>query len=420
MVNETKNNNDEMSFAELLDNYDYIQPKRGQILQGEVLKVDDVILVDVGTNRDAIVPHDEVQQLGQAMLDGLVGYEVPVMVTRVPSWGSDELIVSIEKGLEQKDWKRANELFESDESLDLRVVGHNKGGMLVEFGRLNGFVPNSRIPQLRRYLGNKQELSRQKQLMVEETISVKIVEVDQRNKRFILAADAALEEQRQKLLSELTEEQVVTGIVMHIVPYGAFVDIGGVNGLLHISNMSWENIGHPSHLVNVGDDIDVMIESVDVENERVSLNRKILLPQPWDHFVKEYGLNDLVQGTVSDIVDFGAFVQLPHSQTGLLHISEISEDFVEAAGNILQSGDKVLTRIISLNPESQKIGLSLRRVTDMEEIEWMQAQERAELAAEEEEEAVVEAVAESDVEAEESVPMETAEEPVMEAAVIEE
>lgn len=383
-------NNEEMSFAELLDNYDYVQPKRGQILQGEILKIADIILVDVGTNRDAIVPHDEVQQLGRDMLNGMLGDEIPVMVTQVPSWGSDELIVSIEKGLEQQDWIRAKELLESEESVELKVIGHNKGGVLVEFGRLSGFVPNSRIPQLRRYLGNSQELSRQKQKMMDEPMGVKIVEVDRRNKRFILAADAALAEQRQEFLQSLMEEQVVSGNVVHIVPYGAFIDLGGVNGLLHISNMSWQNIGHPSELLSVGDEIKVMIESVNVEQERVSLNRKILLPQPWDHFAAEYGLNDLVSGTVSDIVDFGAFVKLPHEQTGLLHISEISDDFVEAAGNILQPGDKVLTRIISLQPDSHKIGLSLRRVTDLEEIEWMQAHEQAAATAEEESSEVAE------------------------------
>mgnify|MGYP001044962445 CR=1 FL=1 len=386
MINENQNEN-VMSFAELLDDYDYVQPKRGQILQGEILKVDDIILVDVGTNRDAIVPHEEVQQLGEEMLHGLVGDEIPVMVTHLPSWGSDELIVSIERGLEQKDWKRAAVLMEDDESLDLKVTGHNKGGILVEFGRLSGFVPNSRIPQLRRYLSDNQALARQKQKMVDEMITVKIVEVDRQKKRFILAADAALEEQRQEMLENLTEETVINGTVVHIVPYGAFVDIGGVNGLLHISNISWKNVSHPSDELSVGDEFEVMIESVDVEKERVSLNRKILLPQPWDHFAKEYEMNDLVSGTVADVVDFGAFIQLPHEQTGLLHISEISDDFVESTANVLQPGDEVLTRIISLDPSDQKIGLSLRRVTQSEEILWMQNKDEAFSPQEEEAEA---------------------------------
>ena len=363
------NGQPELSFAELLDQYEYPRPERGEILKGKIMRIEgDVIFIDVGAKRDAIVSHQEVDQLDENWLGSLSrGDQVPVYVTRTPV-GDEELIVSLEKGLEEQDWDRAEQVQANDETLELEVTGYNKGGVLVQFNRLQGFVPNSHVPGLK-YVRDSDQQRSLKAKKTGTTLPVKIIEIDRQRQRLVLSAKEAQKELRQEQLRELQPGQVVSGRVVNLVQYGAFVDLGKVSGLLHVSKMAWDQVEHPADVLSVGDEIEVIVESVDIELERISLNRQELLSSPWEQFAQEHEVGQLLEGEVTAVLDFGVFVRLPLGIEGLVHVSEI-----EGSGppeSILQPGDRVLVRVISIEPEQQRLGLSRRRVTTAEEIEWM-------------------------------------------------
>lgn len=368
------NGEGELSFAELLDQYQYLRPERGEILKGKVLRIEgDVVFIDVGAKRDAVVPHQEVDQLDEDWLGSLSrGDQVPVYVTRTPV-GDEELIVSLERGLEEQDWDRAEQVQANDETLELEVTGYNKGGVLVQFNRLQGFVPNSHVPGLK-YVRDSDEQRSFKAKKTGTTLPVKIIEIDRQRERLVLSAQEAQKELRQEQLRELRPGQVVSGRVVNLVKYGAFVDLGQVSGLLHVSKIAWDQVQHPADVLSVGDEIEVMVESVDVEQERISLNRQDLLASPWEQFAEEHEVGQLLEGEVTAVVDFGAFVRLPPGIEGLVHVSEI-----EGSGppdSVLNPGDRVLVRVISIEPEQQRLGLSRRQVTTAEEIEWMARDQR--------------------------------------------
>lgn len=359
-------------FIQLLEDYDFPQPQRGDILQGEILRIeDDVLFVDVGSKRDAMVPYEEVDQLDEAFLENLSrGDEVPVYVTRTPV-GDEQLLVSLERGLEKLDWERAEELIENGEMIELKVVGHNKGGLIVKFGRLQGFVPNSHIPQIR-YVRQTQERQRFKAQQIGETMALKAIEVNQKKERFVLSATAVQKEQRRARLKALEEGEVVSGQVVSIKKYGAFVDIGqGITGLLHISKISWHKVEHPADVLTVGDEVELMVDDIELARERISLNRKILQPSPWQQFAQAHDVNDLVTGEVTAVVEYGVFVKMAEGMEGLLHQNEMNLPTNAEPADILQPGDTVLVRIVDLDPDRQRLGLSMRRVSAAEEMVWM-------------------------------------------------
>lgn len=375
-----------VDFADLLDEYETLRPKRGQILEGIVLKIEpDAVIVDIGAKRDAIVTHNDLDKLDEALIGELsTGDSVPVYVLRTPV-GDEELVVSLNRGLEKQDWDRAEELLESGEIVEAEVTGHNKGGLLVDFGRLTGFVPNSHVPQLRSYLGNHRELVKQKGQMIGSKLMLNVIDVNPKRKRLVLSAKEAEKERRQKRLRELEEGQVVKGTVSHIVDYGAFIELDGVTGLLHISELDWEHVAHPADILEVGQELELLVQSVDVENERISLSRKALMPNPYERFAESHREGELVEGEVTATVDFGAFVEVADQVEGLVHVSEMDLAYKGAPEDVVQPGERVLTRIISIDAEQERLGLSMRRVSASEEIAWM-SESRAEQALIEEEE----------------------------------
>lgn len=367
-----------LPFIQLLDEYDFSEPQRGDILQGEILRIEeDVLFVDVGSKWDAMVPYAEISELDESLLDNLsCGDEIPLYVMRTPV-GDEQLLVSLERGLHKMDWEHAEKMQAKDETVELEVINHNKGGLVVKFGRLQGFVPNSHVPEIRNK-HNPQGIQQYKVSQIGQKRPLKIIEVNPKENRFVLSATAAQREQHLARLEALHVGEVVTGIVVSLKKYGAFVDIGaGLTGLLHISNIVWEHIKHPSDKLTVGDEIEVMVNKIDVKRQRVSLTHKELLPSPWEQFATKYAVGDLVEGQVTTVVDYGAFVKIPFEIEGLLHQNEMDISRDGSPADVLQPGDKVLVRIIKIEPEQQRISLSMRRVSASEEIEWIATQEYA-------------------------------------------
>ncbi len=368
----TDNTDLEGSFLEMLDQYDSPYPKRGEIVTGEVLYKDgDVVYIDVGSKRDAIIPHEEVQALSPKWLASVsVGDEIPVYITNSPV-GNDNLIVSVERVLAERDWERAAETLEKDELIELEVVGYNKGGLLVEFGRIRGFVPNSHVPELR-HMRDARDLSSAQARIVGQVLPVKILEMDRPARRLVLSGTAVQKELARKQLLELKKGEKVIGTVVNIKKYGAFLDLGYITGLLHISQIAWTSIGHPSEVFSVGEKVEVLVEEIDLENERVNLSRRALLPSPLKQFAEQHPEGELIEGKVTNIRDFGAFVELEEGIDGLIHISEMNLVHGGHPSDALHTGDQVLVRILRIEVEEGRISLSLSKVPSEAQIAWMQ------------------------------------------------
>ncbi|TVR24891.1 MAG: S1 RNA-binding domain-containing protein [Anaerolineaceae bacterium] len=360
-----------MDFAQLLDEYDFEQPYRGQILEGVILEVNgDEVLVDVGLKRDAIVPRKDLSMLTEAMRQKLeAGARVMAYVLQ-PSNADGDLIVSINKAMELEDWENARQAMETGGLVGAEVVNANRGGLLVQYGRLSGFVPQSHVVSLPRFASDY-ELEQAKQDIIGRELTLKFIEIDRRRNRLILSEREARADAEQTRMEALEEGQVIKGQVVSIVKFGAFVDLGGVDGLIHISKLDHQHVNHPGEVVSIGDEVEVLIEEIDRDKNRISLNRVALLPDPWRDIEENFTVGDLIEGVVTNVVDFGAFVQLPNNLQGLVHISKMSMFGSTNPHDLLREGDEVLVRIISIEPERQRIGLSIDDVAIEEQEQWL-------------------------------------------------
>ncbi len=366
-------------FTRLLEDFSPEQPRRGQLMKGSILQIEgDAIFMDVGAKRDAVVPRNEIDKIGPEQFKNLKpGCRLPVYVLRAPR-GDGHLLVSIERGLEFEDWDRANACLAGSEVLELEVTGYNRGGLLVLFGKLQGFVPNSHVSELWRGMTTEQRDSFKRE-KIGTSMSLKVIEVDRRRRRLVLSGRATEKHKRMQRLQELQRDRVIQGRVVHLVEYGAFVDLGGVDGLVHISELAWHKVKHPSEVMNIGDTVTVQVKGVDIERERISLSRKSLIPGPWDLVNKRYVLGEFVEGIVTNVRNFGAFVLFDDGIEGLVYKEEMDLVGSELPQDIVNPGESVVVRIVDIDPERKRMSLSLRQATDEEEATWVKKeQENAE------------------------------------------
>ncbi len=350
-------------FAALLEeSYDYTQPQRGDIRQGVILSIGKQdILVDLGLKRDGVALRQDLNLLDEEYRSKLkVGDEVPVCILD-PSDKEKGLVVSLNRGLAQRDWQRAEELLANNETGQAKVTDVNRGGVLVTFGRICGFVPNSHLSSVPAGLRDER-LQEAKTNLVGETLSLAVLEVDQERKRLILSERAANHTQRQQLLERLTEGDVCKGTVRNLAEYGAFVDLGGLDGLIHISELAWQHVGHPSEVVNVGQEVEVYVLSVDRERERVELSRKKMLTDPWPQVTEGIKRDQIIEGTITKVVDFGAFVDVGQGVEGLLHTSEMPNGKMTCVN--LDPGSSIRVRVLNVDAKRRRIALSLKHVGD--------------------------------------------------------
>jgi small subunit ribosomal protein S1 len=336
---------------------DYTRPRRGQIRQAVVLSVDENdVIVDLGCKRDGIVPRRDLEMLDDAYRAGLqVGDHVPVCVL-TPSSRRGELVVSLKQGLVQQDWLRAEEYMENGTVCEAEVMEVNRGGVIVGFGRLQGFVPNSLLTSVQRGMRGER-LHQAKSGLVGQSLSLVVTEVDKRRRRLVLSQRAADWRKRLQLLEEMTMGDVYTGVVRKLVNFGAFVDLGGIDGLIHISELDWKYVTHPSEVLSVGDEVEVYVLKVDRAHERVGLSRKRMLPDPWISVIEKLQIGQIVDGVVSGVADFGIFVDLGEGVEGLVHVSETPDR--EAVCKELDSGDPIRVRVLEIDRWRRRIALSL-------------------------------------------------------------
>jgi len=364
-------------FQDFVDHYDVDNPQQGEMLKGTILNIQDSsIVLDVGLKRDAIIPGQDLDRVDPEIRNNLsVGDEIFVSVMRTPM-GDDDLLVSLQKGLAHKTWIKAEELSQANDLIELEVVDQNRGGLLVAFENLRGFIPNSHIPAIRRGTST-QRAGEIKAELIGKTIPLKVIEVNQKERRLVFSARIVQKGQRQNRLNEIEIGSIVKSRVVNIVDFGVFVDLDGVDGLVHKSEIDWERIPHPSKLFKMGDEIEVKIIGIDKEKERVSLSRKILLPNPWLKRVEKYQVGDLVEGLVVSVLDFGAFVELTEGLQGLVHVSEIGYANSEDPKAVVKKGDPVLVKIMGIDQTRERVSLSMRRVPISEQMEWIMNLEEA-------------------------------------------
>jgi small subunit ribosomal protein S1 len=271
-------------------------------------------------------------------------------------------------------------LFEGDEIWTGKVTGYNQGGLLVSFGQLQAFVPTSHL-----WGKNRQDLSpTQRQATLQEYVgqelSFKVIEVDQDRNRLVLSERMAKQQIRRqsitRLLNELMEGEVRRGTVRQLCKFGAFVDLGGVDGLIHNSELVWHRVQHPSQVLQVGDEIEVYILRLDYERKQISLSLKRLQPNPWAFVSETYTEGQLVPGVVTNLVEFGAFALLDIGLEGLIHISELADPQPQTPQEVVRQGDELVLRILSIDPFRYRLGLSLKRVSAQERDEWLAQQDK--------------------------------------------
>lgn len=271
------------------------------------------------------------------------------------NWGSAE------------DWVWARQLYESDDTVHLSVIGYNRGGLLVEARGLRGFVPISHLVSLDE-VDEEGARCRLMEGLVGKEICLKVIEYDPERGRLVLSQRAAQAGpgKRIEILESLEPGQCVHGKVTNIAPFGVFVDLGGVEGLIHVSELSWGRVKHPEDVVCCGDDLDVQVLSVDAEQARVALSVKELLPDPWETVEERFSVGDEVEGEITNVVKFGAFVGIEDGLEGLIHVSEMGEEGYLEPADVLCEGDQVRVRIIHIDSKSRRLGLSLRHVDEPE------------------------------------------------------
>ena len=348
--------------GQIVPNYDatFRAIEEGEVVTGHVVRIDkDEVLVDIGYKSEGVIPANELS-IRKAVDPGEevhLGEEVDAIVmTKEDQDG--RLIMSKKRARFEKAWRRIETAAESGEPVEGTVIEVVKGGLIIDLG-VRGFLPASlvdirRVPNLDEYMGTK--------------IETKVIELNRSRNNVVLSRRAVLEEERkevrQQILDRLQPGLVVEGQISNIVDFGAFVDLDGIDGLIHISELSWSHVNHPSEILSIGDTVKVKVLDIDRDRQRISLGLKQTQEDPWQRIVDTYNVGDELAGKVTKVVTFGAFVEILDGVEGLVHISELAPHHVESPREIVHPGDEVRVKILEIDSERRRLSLSAKRVED--------------------------------------------------------
>ncbi|HEU5439837.1 MAG TPA: S1 RNA-binding domain-containing protein [Ktedonobacterales bacterium] len=368
---ETDDAPDMSEMARLLDEQEaqFRSLKRGDVVEGQIVRIDqDEILVDIGLKSEGVLSTRELPSAGYGSLSELhVGDDVLVYVMQ-PETPEGHAVVSIKRARLERQWRIAQEQYERGELLDAEVIDHNKGGLIVNLEGIRGFVPISQIQNLRREdTADNAETQAKLAAMVGRRLQLKIIEINRNRNRLILSERLAVQEWRAKRREELLEElkvgEVRKGIVSNLSSFGAFVDLGGADGLVHISQLAWSRVNHPSEVLKVGQEVEVQVLSVDKEKKKIALSIKRAEVDPWTMVEQRYHVGQLVTGTITKIAPFGAFARIEDGIEGLIHLSEMPTGTTEPK-QVMKEGQDVTVRILRIEPDRRRLGLSVRQVEE--------------------------------------------------------
>ena len=360
----------------LLDEQDaqFKSIKRGEVVEGQIARIDqDEILVEIGLKSEGVLSTKELPAQGYGSLAELhVGDDVLVYVMQ-PETPEGHAIVSIKRARLERQWRIAQEQYERGDLLEAEVIDHNKGGLIVNLEGIRGFVPISQILNLKREdTADNAETQAKLQSMVGRKLQLKIIEINRNRNRLILSERLAVQEwrakRREELLGELQVGEVRKGVVSNLSNFGAFVDLGGADGLVHISQLAWSRVNHPSEVLKVGQEVEVQVLSVDKEKKKIALSIKRAEVDPWTTVEQRYQVGQLVKGTITKIAPFGAFARIEDGVEGLIHLSELPAGQQDPKA-VLKEGQEVQVRILRIDAERRRLGLSIRQADENVPIE---------------------------------------------------
>src|SRR5918998_4699554 len=345
--------------------HDYKSLKYGDVMDGVIMHLDrEEILVDIGSKSEGIVPSREYSSLSAEEKDALqIGDSILVFVVQ-PENAEGHPVVSIDRARQEKSWRRLQEIHEANEVIEAEVTNYNKGGLLVNLDGVRGFVPASQVTEIR----GGDEASKQADMarLIGSSLPLKVIEINRHRNRLILSERQAVQERRdvmkERLIDELSEGEVRKGRVSSICDFGAFVDIGGADGLVHLSELSWSRVKHPAEILKVGDKTKVYVLNIDNDRKRIALSIKRTQDEPWSTISGRYQLGQLVNATITQLASFGAFARLEDGFEGLIHVSEMGDGRIQHPRELVAEGQTVPVRIIRIDPARKRIGLSMRRV----------------------------------------------------------
>jgi small subunit ribosomal protein S1 len=376
MPPETQDNSPQ-DMQQLLEAMDFKILRRGEVVEGSVMRVDpDGIFLDIGHKEEGFVPMGEMKSISkEEMVKLSEGDSLIAFVMRPDS--KDGPILSVDRARGEEGWRDIQKLMDQDEAVEGVIAGFNRGGCILEVANVQGFVPMSQLITISRDLF-KQESSESSGASVPEdsvgkdligkTLTVKVLEVNRSRNRAIFSERSALQKQRDEqkaeLIEKLEEGEVRKGIVTGISNFGAFVDLGGADGLIHISEMSWSMVGSPEDLVKVGEELDVYVLRIDRETMKIALSLRRLQPEPWETIFERYQVGDVVDATVTKIANFGAFARLEDSIEGLIHITELSDAVITNPNEVVSEGQEIKVKILKIEMERKRLGLSLKQTSE--------------------------------------------------------
>jgi small subunit ribosomal protein S1 len=382
--------------GEIVPNYDatFRTIEEGEVVTGNVVRIDkDEVLVDIGYKSEGVIPANElsIRKSVDPNDEVHLGEEVDAIVlTKEDQDG--RLIMSKKRARFEKAWRRIETAAESGEPVEGTVIEVVKGGLIIDLG-VRGFLPASlvdirRVPNLDEYMGTK--------------IETKVIELNRSRNNVVLSRRAVLEEERkevrQQILDRLQPGSVVEGQISNIVDFGAFVDLDGIDGLIHISELSWSHVNHPSEILTIGDTVKVKVLDIDRDRQRISLGLKQTQEDPWQRIVDTYNVGDELAGKVTKVVTFGAFVEILDGVEGLVHISELAPHHVESPREIVHPNDEIRVKILEIDSERRRLSLSAKRVEDQILPVAREGEPDIEPAAEGEDPGVTAGIAEAPVE----------------------
>ena len=374
------------TMQEILEQIEFKVLRRGEIIEGSVMKSDpDGIYLNIGHKEEGFIPPNEMKSItSEEFKEISEGDSLIAFVLRPES--HEGPILSIDRARGEEGWRDLQKLMESDEPIDGVILGFNRGGCILEVANVQGFVPMSQLVTIAHEnlqpsedtQGSEDDSMLDGSEYVGKPLTVKVLEVNRARNRAIFSERSAMKEQREaqkaELIQVLEEGEIRKGRVTGISNFGAFVDLGGADGLIHISELSWGMVNSPEEIVSVGQEIDVFVLKVDKEGMKIALSLRRIHPEPWDTIAERYQVGDIVQATITKLADFGAFARLEDSIEGLIHVTEISNSEISHPQEVVSEGDLLDVKILRIESDRKRLGLSIKQaqegyVPDQEEVD---------------------------------------------------
>jgi len=375
----TTQDDSQLDMQQLLDEMEFKSLRRGEIVEGMVMRADsEGIYLDIGHKEEGFIPPNEMRTLDSGQLEEInEGDSLIAFVIRPDS--QDGPILSVDKARGEEGWRDIQKYMEADEAVEGKIIGFNRGGCILEVANVQGFVPMSQLVTIshdnfkqpvddQSEAGDSTSEDSEESEFIGSSLTVKVLEVNRSRNRAIFSERSAMREQREAqkaaLIEELHEGEIRKGRVTGISNFGAFVDLGGADGLIHISELSWGMVNSPEEIVTVGQELDVYVLRVDRDTMKIALSLRRMQPEPWDTIYDRYQVGDVVTATVTKLADFGAFARLEDSIEGLIHVTELTNAVVTHPREVVAEGDAIKVKILRIEMERKRLGLSLKQADE--------------------------------------------------------